>query len=214
MNKRVIGIIIACILAVVGFLYLTRPNSTEQAVTSTPSNHIYGEGAKKVTLVEYGDFQCPACGQYYPVVKSIKDKYKADITFQFRNFPIESKHPNARAASRAAEAADKQGKFWEMHDVLYENQTAWESASDPLKIFSGYAKQIGVADLTKFETDYKSSAVNSVINADMKEGQKAGIEGTPTFIIDGVKITDNPRDLASFEKLIDDAIAKKAVTKQ
>jgi protein-disulfide isomerase len=192
-----------------GFMYLTTPDATEQAVEGKPSNHVYGEGAKNVTLIEYGDFQCPACASYYPVVKALKEKYKADIVFQFRNFPLEAIHTNARASARAAEAADKQGKFWEMHDILYENQTSWQDTSDPLKIFKNYAEQIEIADLAKFETDYKSSAVNDVINADIKEAQKVEATSTPTFVLDGVKITENPRDQASFDKLIDDAIAKK-----
>ena len=206
MNKRFIGIIAAIIVLVGGFMWVTKPKEDTTNTTAQLSNHLKGEGAKKVTLVEYGDFQCPACGAYYPIVERIVDTYKSDITFQFRNFPLESLHQNARAASRAVEAAHLQGKFWEMYSSLYTNQEAWSTSSDPLNVFTGYATQIGISDTTKFTDDYKSAAVNDVINADMKEGQKLGLTGTPTFILNG-KIVDTPSDEASFTKLISDAVA-------
>jgi len=131
---------------------------------------------------------------------------------QFRNYPLESIHSNARASARAAEAAHLQDKFWEMHDALYENQDTWSNVSDPLTYFKGYAQQIGVADLAKFESDYASSAVNDVINADLKEGQKLSITSTPTFVLDGVMLKENPNSAEEFFKLIDDAIAKKAAS--
>lgn len=209
MNKRVIGTFLAIIVAAVGFFYLTKP-APEANITALASTHTEGSTTSGVVLVEYGDYQCPACGQYYPVVKALVETYKDRITFQFRNFPLESLHQNARAGARAAEAANIQGKFWEMHDILYENQTSWQGSSDPLTLFTQYAQQVGVADSAKFETDYKSAAVNDIISADVKEGQKFGITGTPTFILDGKKI-DNPRDAADFNKIIDAAIAAKTV---
>ncbi len=212
MNKRFIGIVLAITVVVGGFLYLTKPKqavTTPNGDSSAASKHIEGKGAKNVTLVEYGDFQCPACGAYYPIVKSLVEKYQADIYFQFRNNPLESLHQNARAASRAAEAASIQGKFWEMHNALYENQKAWENSPDPLALFKEYAKQVGVSDITKFATDYKSAAVNSIINADLQSGKKYSITGTPTFVLDGKKIETNPNSADAFNKLIDAAIAKK-----
>lgn len=213
MNKKVIGIIVAIIVVVAGFLWLTKPK-TDSSTTgnSLASNHIEGGGSKNVTLVEYGDFQCTACAQYHPLLKAVVEKYQTDIFFQFRNYPLESIHQNARAGSRAAEAANIQGKFWEMHDALYENQQSWSNASDPLSFYTQYASQIGVADITKFESDYKSSAVNSIINADLQAGQKFSITGTPTFVLDGVKLAENPATADAFYKLIDDAIAKKNPT--
>jgi protein-disulfide isomerase len=212
MNKRVIGIIVAVIVVVGGFLYFTKPKtSTSKSSNASLSNHVEGGGSKKVTLTEYGDFQCPACGAYYPVVKTLFDTYKDQIYFQFRNFPLESLHQNARAGARAAEAANLQGKYWEMHDILYENQQSWSTVSDPLSYFKAYAQKVNVTDLTKFDTDYKSAAVNDTINADLQKGQSLGITGTPTFFLDGTKI-ENPRDQASFSKLIDNEIAKKNPT--
>ena len=214
MNKRTLGIILGAVVLIAGFLYLTKPSPDTNANIAKPSNHIKGKGSTGLTLVEYGDFQCPACKAYHPIVKSIYDTYQDKIFFQFRNYPLEAIHQNGRAGSRAAEAAAIQGKFWEMHDSLYENQDLWKDASDPLSFYTGYAKQIGIADLAKFATDYKSSTVNTIISTDIKEGAKFKITGTPTFILDGKKI-DNPRDQETFNKVIEEAIAKKATpTKQ
>jgi len=216
MNKKVIGIIVAVIVVVGGFLWLTKPKpkaTTSSGDNSLVSNHIEGKGSKNVTLIEYGDYQCPACGSYYPIVKTLQEKYQDEIFFQFRNYPLETLHQNARAGARAAEAANIQGKFWEMHDALYENQKSWESAGDPLSFYKQYAQQVGVADIAKFTTDYKSSAVNSIINADLEAGQKFSITGTPTFILDGKKLTTNPNSADAFYKVIDAEILKKNPTK-
>ncbi len=209
MNKRFVGMVLGSIVLVVSFLWLTKPSS-DVTSNSKATNHTLGQGAKGVTLVEYGDYQCPACGTFHPVVKQIIEKYNADITFQFRNYPLEAIHSNARASARAAEAAHLQGKFWEMHDALYESQNSWSSVTDPFTAFKGFAQQIGITDLAKFEKDYRSSAVNDIINADLKEGQKESITSTPTFILDGEILKENPNSIDAFYKLIDEAIAKKS----
>jgi protein-disulfide isomerase len=212
MNKRLIVFVLAIIVAVAGFLWLTKPSDQTSGVNI--SNHTKGKGGKGVVLLEYGDFQCPGCAAYYPVVKELFNKYQADITFQFRNFPLEAIHTNARAASRAAEAANNQGKFWEMHDKLYENQRSWETTSDPLAEFSTYAQEIGITDLEKFKADYKSSAINNVINADIQAGQKLGVNSTPTFYLDGKKLDPLPQGQEAFNKLVEDAIANKGQAQQ
>jgi protein-disulfide isomerase len=209
MNKRVIFIIISIIVAVAGFLYLTRPAAEE--AKAEPSNHVI-DGNSGVVFVEYGDFQCPACGAYHPILKEAKAKYAGVVTFQFRHFPLESLHKNARAASRAAEAAGNQGKFWEMHDALFENQQAWQDTTDPVSLFESYAEQVGVSDLAKFSEDYKSSAVNDVINADLAEGRALGATATPTFVLNGKKLDENPSSPEALYKLLDDAIAEKTGT--
>lgn len=205
MNKRVVAIIIAVILAVVGFLYFTQPG--EETATAEPSSHTFGKGG--IVLIEYGDFQCPACGQYFPVVQQVKEKYQDHITFQFRHFPLESAHPNARAASRAAEAASIQGMFWEMHDYLFQNQTAWQGASDPLAIFEGYASAIGIPDTAKFADDMRSSAVNAIITADLNAGRDIKVTGTPTFVLDGTKLEAPSPTLEAFSAIIDQKIEEK-----
>jgi protein-disulfide isomerase len=205
MNKKLIGFIVGAILIVAGFIYLTQP---AEQVEGAVSNHLLSTGSTGVVLIEYGDFQCPACASYHPILQQVKAVYKDQVTFQFRHFPLEAIHVNARASSRAAEAASLQGKFWEMHDILFENQQAWSETSDPVGVFEGFAKQIGL-DVAKFSTDYRSATVNATINADLNEGKRIGVESTPSFILDGVKI-DNPGASAeAFAVLIEEAIAKK-----
>ena len=212
MSKRFLAVLAVIIIAFAGISYTTKSktNTSDSGGTNKDqtTSHISGLGKKNVTLIEYGDFQCPACGQYYPIVKAVAEKYKDDIFFQFRNYPLITIHPNALAASRATEAAGKQNKYWEMHDLLYEQQKSWSSASNAKTFFEESAKQLGL-DLAKFNIDYASDETNNFINADIKAGHAISADSTPTFVLDGKKIEENPRDLASFNKLIEDAIAAK-----
>lgn len=182
------------------------------------SNHLYGKEDSSVKVVEYGDFECPACGYYYSIVDQLKEKYKDQISFQFRNFPLTQIHRNALAAHRAAEAASNQGKFWEMYDLLYTNQETWNGPSSAdsvgittaqaINVFEGYAEQLGL-NMEQFKADSSSSAVLDIINADTDEGKKLGISGTPTFFINGRKIeeSENVTTLDAFSKLIDAELA-------
>lgn len=171
------------------------------------SEHKIGGGKKNVTLIEYGDFACPACYQYYPLVEQIKEKYKDDITFQFRHFPLVEIHQNALISAKAAEAADIQGKFWGMYSLLYENQPSWRDSQNPQPFFEDFATRLGL-DLNKFREDMKTDAVNKVVQADRAEAKKQGYSGTPTFVLEGKHI-DSPRDIEGFSKLIDEAIKAK-----
>jgi protein-disulfide isomerase len=202
--------IIAVILIVFGGILLFKDDKANAPTASSnakPTQHVLGKGSTGVVLMEYGDYQCPFCGQYYPIVKAVEQKYNDQITFQFRNLPLIQIHQNAFAAARAAEAAGMQNKFWEMHDKLYQNQESWSSNSNPLSVFTQYATQIGL-NTDKFKTDFASSAVNDSINADIKEFNKTGVEtSTPTFFLDGKKIS--PKSVDEFSKLIDAAIADK-----
>ena len=202
------GVLVALFVGAIIFSNNKSTDSPTTNTTASASSHTKGKGSKGVILLEYGDFQCPACGQYYPLVKQVKEKYGDDITFQFRNFPLVQIHQNAMVASRAAEAAGLQGKFWEMHDILYERQQSWESSSNAPAIMEDYAAELGL-NVDKFKTDFASSAVNDTIQADMQAGQQAGVNSTPSFYINGTKVDPLPQDLAGFSKLIDDAIANK-----
>lgn len=206
MNLRTILIMVGAIVAVIGFLVLTQPPA-DQSTTAEPSQHKTGAGNDGVTLVEYGDFQCPACAQYAPVLKQVKEEYGDRITFQFRHFPLESIHTNARAAARAAEAAGNQGKFWEMHDHLFSYQTEWQSTNDPVSMFERYAQTVGVEDIDKFSADYRSSEVNAVINADLNVGRGLGVQSTPTFVLNDELLNPNPpASFEAFKALIDEAL--------
>lgn len=211
MDKRFLAVIGVIILVFIGFLVFRSDDASAPQTKGKPTNHVKGEGA--VRLVEYGDFQCPACGQYYPVVEEVVDKYASDITFQFRHNPLVSIHPNAFAGSRAAEAASKQGKFWEMYDKLYGNQQDWSSASNPMSYFETYAKQIGI-NVDQFKKDFGSSAVNNAINADLAEGKRIGVQATPTFVLNG-KVIKNPQPtVEAFSAVLDKAIADKKQNQQ
>jgi len=216
MSKSFWGVIIAVVIIFVGIFALTgnkSSNSSSKGKAGTLTQHVEGQGKAGVTLVEYGDYECPFCQQYYPTVKQVVSDLGQDIHFQFRNFPLVSIHRNAFAAARAAEAADQQGKFWQMHDALYENNdpngaSGWVASNDPSTFFNQFAQQIGL-NVTQFKQDFASSKVNDLVNADMAEGNRLGITGTPTFYLDGKQVQIG-NDVATFEKIIKAEIAKKA----
>jgi protein-disulfide isomerase len=188
MDKRFLGILGAIVIVFIGVFVITQNSnnkSTGSTSASQATNHVEGQNAKGVTLVEYGDYECPICEAYYLPLKQAVSQNLADIHFQFRNLPLTAIHQNAFAAARAAEAAGLQNKFWEMHDKLYENQNAWVNSSTPLDLFSQYAQQIGL-NVNQFKTDYASSKVNDAINADLAAFAKTGKDSaTPTFFLDG-----------------------------
>lgn len=213
MSKGFWAIIAAVVLVFIGIITFSGDKSSTSnsgKKGSALSQHVQGAGTSGVTLLEYGDYECPYCQQYYPTVKEAVAKFGDKIKFQFRNFPLTNIHKNAFAASRAAEAAAMQDKFWEMHDALYEssNYQAWTTAANPIPAFEQIATSLGL-NKAKFKTDYASSAVNDAINADMAEGNKLGISGTPTFFINGKK-TDIANDATAFETILNDAISAKA----
>jgi len=154
------------------------------------ADHTYGNEDSKVVLIEYGDFQCPSCGGAHPNIKSILEDYKDDILFIFRNFPITNIHPNAKAAAAAAEAAGLQGKYWEMHDMVFENQNSWKdySTSERTDAFKAYAEQLGL-DVDRFGADLSLASINRKIAFDVALAKKVGVDATPTFILNGEKIS-------------------------
>jgi protein-disulfide isomerase len=198
-------------------------SKNNQGSNSQATNHVQGENAKNVTFVEYGDYQCPICGAYYqPVKEAMTPDLLKNIHFQFRNLPLSSIHQNAFAGARAAEAAGLQNKYWEMHDMLYENQNSWSESTSPINFFKSYAKSLGL-DASKFETDYSSTKVNDAINADMNEFAKTKQQqATPTFFINGVYVANSEfadpstgaPSAAKITKVINDAIAKQSNKQQ
>lgn len=158
----------------------------------------------KVTIVEYSDFECPACAAYAPLVDEVFNEYKDKISFTYRNFPL-PQHKNALAAAYAAEAAGKQGKFWEMSTLLFKNQSAWTGVSGAPAIFEGYAQELKL-DLAKFKKDVASDEVKALVKEDAQSGTLSALDHTPTFFING-KMADNPRSKEEFVALIEYAIA-------
>ena len=189
MDKRFLGILGAIVIIFIGIFAISQHSSNNTGSNSSatqPTNHVEGQNTKNVTLVEYGDYECPICEAYYLPLKQAVTPLLGDIHFQFRNLPLSAIHQNAFAGARAAEAASLQGKFWQMHDKLYDNQNQWASSSNPQDMFNTYAKQIGL-NVDRFKQDYASSKVNDAINADLSAFNKTGKEkATPTFFLDGV----------------------------
>jgi protein-disulfide isomerase len=161
-----------------------------------------GNPIASVNIVEYSDFQCPACAAYFPLIEKVVSENINNIRFVYRHFPL-SQHANAIPAAKAAEASGKQGKFWEMYKKIFENHDNWENSLDVKTIFNGYAEELGL-DMNKYLVDFDSKEVMDKINIDMKSGLKAGINSTPTFYINGKKIK-NPQNYEDFKKLIDEA---------
>lgn len=219
MNKTFWGFIAAIVLVFGLVFYFTHNSSSNNSSgNSKPTEHIEGNTSSSIKLVEYGDFQCPYCGAVYPTLQQVLPKYLSKISFQFRNFPLTSLHPNAYAGARAAEAAGLMGKYWQMHDMLYQQNVTyyqdsqsgvtynnWINASNPLPDFDSYAKQLGL-NVTKFNSYYNSNQVNNAIEADINAGNNLNVQGTPTFFLDGKNI-GNPASVSGFEKAINSAIA-------
>lgn len=151
-------------------------------------DHTLGNTKSKVVMIEYGDYQCPGCGSAYEPLKTVSEKYKDHMVFVFRNFPLVSAHPNARAAAAAAETAGLMGRYWEMHNLLFANQSAWENANttDRNTVFEGFASQIGL-DVKEFAKTLreKSDVINQKISFDQALGTKVGVTGTPSIYLNG-----------------------------
>jgi protein-disulfide isomerase len=198
-TKILIGVALIVIIAGIALFFGANPTPLtpgkpldEQSLIRENSYHT-GSTSAKVKIVEFGDFQCPACGKIYPALKTIKEIYKdnPEVSIIFRHFPLTDIHANAFISSEAAEAAGAQGKFWEMFDLLYTNQKQWETSQDPLPIFTTYAEQLGL-DSEKFKTEISNHLYEDIINTDVADGDKIGVNATPTFYINGQKQEEIP----------------------
>ena len=148
-------------------------------------DHIQGPAETAVTLVEYGDYECPYCGAAYPIVKEIQSRLGENLRFVFRNFPITTSHPHAEQAAETAESAAAQGRFWRMHDVLYENQARLRDPD-----LRGYAENLGL-DLERFDRELVEHVHAARVREDFMSGVRSGVNGTPTFYINGVRHDDS-----------------------
>lgn len=158
-------------------------NPIAAAPGAVPPHSIGSDGAP-VTIEEFGDFQCPPCATFHPILKQIKSEYGPRVRVIFREFPLLPAHQHALEAARAAEAAGLQGKFWEMHDLIYENQRIWHESKDARPIFEEYAGKLGV-NLERFRKDVTSDMVQQRIFLDGKRGHSLGVKGTPTVFLNG-----------------------------
>ena len=157
------------------------------AVPGAEPPHARGPANAPVTLEEFADFQCSACGGVYPFLKTIESEFGPRLRVIFREYPLNPPHAHAVTAAHAAEAAGRQGKFWEMHDMLYENQAAWSEVFDVRSIFEDYARKIGL-DVERFKADQASEVVETRIFLDGRRGHSLGVKGTPTIYLNGVEL--------------------------
>jgi protein-disulfide isomerase len=193
-------------LAVFGIFLIGQYSSTTEqsaSMTNTLDGFIPTEKGQAI-LVEYSDFQCPACGMYYPLVKQLKAEFGDKLKVVYKHFPLQQIHKNANLAARASEAALNQNKFWEMHNILFEKQKEWSESGQALSLFTAYAMELGL-EKERFLDDIDRSSLYDKVNSDYQEGIRLKVSGTPTFFLNGEKIT-NPRGYDEFKKLIEQTI--------
>lgn len=205
-------IVIITVLVVAGAIFWgirTQDSGSKNVNVEVTDDDTYlGNKDAKVTLVEYSDFQCPACKAFEDIVKQLQESYSAeDLKIVYRHFPLRSIHPNADLAAQAAEAAGEEGKFWEMKDLLFKNQAEWSKEKDPRGLFGAYAKSLGL-DVAEFDEDLlPEDDSKERVEKDYQSGVALGVNSTPTFILNGV-VLKNPQNLDEFKKLIDAELKK------
>ena len=204
------GIFGGSALLIVGLAYFGSKSSSSN-ISGTPapisdSDWVKGNEDAKVTIIEYSDFQCPACASAYPIMKKAVQEFGDKIRFAYRHFPLIQIHQNAELAAESAEAAGIQGKFWEMHDRLFEKQSNWGTSKEAKKFFVQYAGELEL-DKAKFESDLASDIVKQKVQNSRSEAARINLGGTPSIFING-KIIDNPGSYDELKQLIDDAIVK------
>jgi len=174
-----------------------RDPKSQITLPNAKRDHVQGRIDAPIALVEYGDYQCPYCGQAYPVIKTVQERLGDRLCFVFRNFPLVNSHPHAQHAAEAAEAAGAQGKFWEMHDVLFENQEALEDEA-----LAQYAEALGL-DARRLMSEVLDGAHAARVREDFRSGARGGVNGTPTFFINGVRYEGAPEAEAMVAALLD-----------
>jgi len=196
-NKRAWtwGLVLLGALIVISFIVSKTDNSIDPASfasieTFEDAAHEKGNFESEIRLIEYSDFQCPACKAAAPAVKDLVENFGEQFVLEYRHFPLRQLHPNAQIGAQAAEAAAIQGKFWEMHDMLFEKQPEWGQSFNPERFFRGYAEELGL-NVDRFRFDLESDEVKDRVNADLAEAQALGIPGTPGFVYDGEIIQIN-----------------------
>ncbi len=205
--KTIFGIGIATIIIVVGGVIMlgsnSQPPKSDSKALERGDSYKISSTSAKVTVVEFADFQCPACGAAHPIVKQILEQYQGKINFVYRHFPL-PQHKNAELAAEAAEAAGEQGKFWQMHDLIFQNQKEWSESSQALDLFISYAKGLGL-DEEKFKKALSENKFAEKIIRDKNDGSAVGVNSTPTFFINGQKFP-GVLSLAEFRNKIEESL--------
>ncbi len=192
-TKFFVGVVIITLIILGGAIFfLSKPQAEKEVSVSdlvTQDAWATGSATPKATLVEFGDFECPACGSAFPVVKQVIEAHQQDLKYVFRNYPLDQ-HKNARLAAEAAEAAGAQGKYWQMYDMLFKNQTNLSSET-----INGFGIELKL-DMDRFTKEVGNKKYESKIEGDIADGNKVGVNATPTFFLNNKKL-----DLASFSDL-------------
>ncbi|MBI2036156.1 thioredoxin domain-containing protein [Candidatus Microgenomates bacterium] len=226
----IFGLTIAVVLGAV--VFLSQPSKTGQVKETVDKSLLVRDdsykiatSSAKVTIVEFSDFQCPACGAAHPIVKQILEQYQEKINFVYRHFPL-PQHQHAQLAAQAAEAAGEEGKFWQMHDLIFQNQKEWSESSQALDLFISYAKSLGldeekfkkalsenkfaekiIRDKNDFKKALSENKFAEKIIRDKNDGSALGVNSTPTFFINGQKFP-GVLSLAEFRNKIEEQSAK------
>lgn len=182
---KIVGLV--AVLALGGSIVYSQYVAKEANEGVTIESHFKGNPDAKVKMVEYSDFQCPACKQFVPVVEEILEQHGDNLSFEYRHFPLVNIHQNAIPAAIAAEAAGQQGKFFEMHDKLFDNQTVWSNSAVPSRYFEQYAEELGL-DVELFKTHLKSSIISDAVRDSFNEARDLGLTSTPSFFLNGEKM--------------------------
>jgi protein-disulfide isomerase len=205
----IIGGILLFGLLVFGLEHLASQDETSVSTSMQATDadtKVQGNKDTAVTLLEYSDFQCPACATYEPLVQKLHEEFPDTLKIVYRYFPLTTIHKNAMISAKAAEAAHRQGKFWGMHDQLFGHQSDWAQLSDPNEKFLEYATTAGL-NIDQFNTDMKDSSIGDAVKSDQKMGNAVNIPGTPTFFLNGTKLA-GPQNYEEFKKLVEDELAK------
>ena len=185
--------------------------SSKSGLPVAKRDHVQGPIDAPMSLLEYGDYQCPPCGQLYPDLKQIEKEYGDQVQIVFHHFPLMKIHKNALPAAHAAEAARNQNKFWEMHDLLYRNQKEWSDLADPRPVFITYAKQLGL-NIDSFNRDLEGNQIDQKITADIQRGTAQGVTGTPTVFLDTHLLNYEATNLNGIRRGINILLERKAAS--
>lgn len=216
MNKEtktllILGIITLSVF-VGGIFFFTKEDQEAPVSSSVDTSVLYkshnkqtSNQEKPIQIVEFGDFQCPACAGIHPSLKQVLADREQDVNFIFRHFPL-PQHQNAIISSLAVEAAGEQGKYWEMYNKIFENQDIWSESNQAEDLFIGYAQELAL-DVEKFKSDLGKDELKSRINTDLADARTLNLDSTPTFFINGVKM-NRPPSYSTFIEIIDQELAQ------
>ena len=209
-KATLVAIAVAVVLLIAGIVFAitqqqpAAPADGEQQQTVRTDSHVLDQGgADAVTVVEFLDFECEACGAFYPIVEELREKYQGDITYVVRYFPLPG-HINSTQAALAAEAAAQQDRFEDMYHRLFETQSQWgEGSEETPEVFRGFAEDLGL-DMAAYDAAIADPATAQRVQADMSDGEKLGVNSTPSFFVDGEQIVMQKWD--DLERAIDEAV--------